>query len=52
MFVQAMLYCYSLYCLIAFCLFQMYFKISAYNDRLVLLFSGKLVFLVQELHSF
>ena len=41
MFGQAMLYCYILYYLIVLCLLHMHFKISAYNDRLVLLFSGK-----------
>jgi len=52
MFGLAKLYCYSLYYLIALCLFHMYFKISAYNDCLVLLFSRNLARLVQELHSF
>ena len=51
MFGQVMLYCYIPYCLIALCLLHMHFKISAYNDRLVLLFLGNLVRMVQELHS-
>ena len=41
LFVQAMLYCFNLYYLIALCLLHMHFKISAYNDHLVLLFSVK-----------
>ena len=41
LFVQAMLYGFNLYYLIALCLLHMHFKISAYNDHLVLLFSGK-----------
>ena len=48
---QAMLYCYIHYCLIALCLLHMHFKISAYNELLVLLFLGKLVCMVQELHE-
>ena len=40
MFGQAMLYCFNFYCLITLCLFCIHFKISAYNDHLVL-FSGK-----------
>ena len=39
MFGQALLYCYIPYCLIALCLLHMHFKISTYNDCLVLLFS-------------
>ena len=35
-----MLYCFSLYYLIALCLFHMHFNISTYNDRLMLLFLG------------
>ena len=34
-----MLYCFYLHYLIALCLLRMHFKISAYNDHLVLLFS-------------
>ena len=41
MFGQVILYCFNLYYLIALCLLHMHFKIFAYNDRLVLLFSGK-----------
>ena len=32
-------YCFSLYNLLALCLFYIHFKISVYNDRLLLLFS-------------
>ena len=35
-----MLYCFNLYCLIALYLLHMHFKLSAYNDRIMLLFSG------------
>ena len=48
---QAMLYCHIPNCLITLCLIHMHFKISAYNDRFVLLFSRKLVSMVQELHN-
>ena len=41
LFVQAMLYGFNLYYLIALCLLHMHFKISAYNDHLVLLFLVK-----------
>ena len=39
-FGQAMLYCFNLYCLIALCLLHMHFKVSAYNNHIVLLFLG------------
>ena len=39
-FFKAMLYCFKLFCLIALCLLHMHFKFSAYNDHIVLLFSG------------
>ena len=41
MFGPIMFYCFNLYYLIALCLLYMHFKISAYNDHLMLLFSGK-----------
>ena len=41
LFGQVMLYCFNLYYLIVLCLPYMHFKISAYNDHLMLLFSGK-----------
>ena len=41
LFGHVMLYWFNLYYLIALCLSYMYFKISAYNDHLVLFFSGK-----------
>ena len=39
-FGQAMLYCFIPFCLIALCLLHMHFKLFAYNDYIVLLFSG------------
>ena len=51
-FGQALLYCFNLYCLIALCLFHMHFKVSAYNDRIMLLFSENTCPMVQELHRF
>ena len=41
MFGQVKLYCFNLYYLIALCLLHMHIKIFAYNDNLVLFFSGK-----------
>ena len=35
-----MLYCFIPFRLIALCLFHIHFKFSAYNDRIMLLFSG------------
>ena len=39
-FGQAMLYCFIPFCLITLCLLHIHFKLSAYNDRIVLLFLG------------
>ena len=40
LFGQAMVYYFTPFCLIALCLIHMHFKFFAYNDLIVLLFSG------------
>ena len=52
MFNQVLLYCYKFYYLIALCLLHMHFKISTYNDSIVLCFQVKLVRMFQKFHSF
>ena len=44
-FGQAMLYCFNIYFLITLCLLHMHFKLSTYNDHILLLFFRRYLFL-------